>query len=274
MANNPLTSSFVEIDDDSKIRDESSRLVWSTEKVNKLIAAMDEGYTMRDHPFFDGDTKFRKADIVFEYTDWELGEIRRCAKDIIYFANTYCNVMTDEGYKRIILRPYQEKVLKSYQNNRWNIFMSARQSGKTVTSAIFLLWYMMFQYEKNALLMANKGATTKEIMDKVKAIAEDIPFFMKPGIIKKDVGTMMFDNKCRIVTQNTTKTSGIGFTIHLLFLDEFAHIQESIKRPFYENIYPTLSSSKISRAICFPADPKLLNSSKFSSVILDLFCFK
>ena len=133
MANNPLTASFTGIDDDSKIRDESSRLVWSTEKVNKLIAAMDEGYTMRDHPFFDGDIKFRKADTVFEYTDWELGEIRKCAKDIIYFANTYCKVMTDEGYKQIILRPYQKKVLKSYQENRFNVFMAARQIGKCFT---------------------------------------------------------------------------------------------------------------------------------------------
>jgi hypothetical protein len=97
--------------------------------------------------------------------------------------------------------------------------------------------------------MSNKGATTKEIMDKIKAIVEGLPFFLKPGVIKKDVMTMMFDNKCRIIGQNTTKTGGIGFTIHLLFLDEFAHIQESIKRPFYENVYPTLSSSKISRVI-------------------------
>ena len=97
--------------------------------------------------------------------------------------------------------------------------------------------------------MSNKGATTKEIMDKIKAIMEGLPFFLKPGVNKKDVMTMIFDNKCRIIGQNTTKTGGIGFTIHLLFLDEFAHIQESIKKPFYENVYPTLSSSKISRVI-------------------------
>lgn len=133
MSTNPLLSSFTGLDDDAKIRDESSRLVWSTEKINKLIAAMDEGYTMRDHPFYDGDIKFRKGDTVFEYTDWELNEIRHCAKDIIYFANTYCKVMTDEGYKQITLRPYQEKVLRSYQNNRWNIFMAARQIGKCHT---------------------------------------------------------------------------------------------------------------------------------------------
>jgi hypothetical protein len=225
------------------------RLIWTTEKVDKLLAAMEEGYNTAEHPFYEGNPDYRKGNITFEYTDEEFEELKKCAKDIVHFANHYCTVMTDEGYMKIQLRPYQEKVLRSYQDNRWNIFLAPRQIGKTITSSIFLTWYLLFHFDKNVLLMSNKGATTKEIMDKIKAIVEGLPFFLKPGVIKKDVMTMMFDNKCRIIGQNTTKTGGIGFTIHLLFLDEFAHIMESIKRPFYENVYPTLSSSKISRVI-------------------------
>lgn len=225
------------------------RLIWTTEKVDKLLVAMEEGYATAEHPFYEGDPNYKKGNIVFEYTDIEFEELKKCAKDIIHFANTYCTVMTDEGYMKINLRPYQERVLRSYQDNRWNIFLAPRQIGKTITSSIFLSWYLLFHFDKNVLLMSNKGATTKEIMDKIKVIIEGLPFFLKPGVVKKDVMTMMFDNKCRIIGQNTTKTGGIGFTIHLLFLDEFAHIMESIKRPFYENVYPTLSSSKISRVI-------------------------
>ena len=229
--------------------EQDDKIVWTTEKVEKLLASMEEGYATSDHPFYEGNPDYKKGNIVFEYTDWEYEELKKCAKDIIHFANHYCTVMTDEGYMKIQLRPYQEMVLRSYQENRWNIFLAPRQIGKTITSSIFLTWYLLFHFDKNVLLMSNKGATTKEIMDKIKAIVEGLPFFLKPGVIKKDVMTMMFDNKCRIIGQNTTKTGGIGFTIHLLFLDEFAHIQESIKKPFYENVYPTLSSSKISRVI-------------------------
>jgi hypothetical protein len=230
-------------------KEEDDRLIWTTEKVNKLLESMEEGYQATDHPFFEGNPDYKKANLAFEYSDWEFDEIKKCAKDIIHFANLYCQVMTDEGYMKIQLRPYQEMVLRSYQENRWNIFLAPRQIGKTITSSIFLTWYLLFHFDKNVLLMSNKGATTKEIMDKIKAIVEGLPFFLKPGIVKKDVMSMMFDNKCRLIGQNTTKTGGIGFTIHLLFLDEFAHIQESIKRTFYENVYPTLSSSKISRVI-------------------------
>jgi hypothetical protein len=228
---------------------DDGRVVWTCKKVDQLLASMEEGYQPTDHPFYEGDPNYKKGNIVFEYTDSEYEELKKCAKDIIYFANTYCQVMTDEGYMKIELRPYQERVLKSYQTNRWNIFLAPRQVGKTITSSIFLTWFLLFHFDKNVLLMSNKGATTKEIMDKIKAIMEGLPFFLKPGVNKKDVMSMIFDNRCRIIGQNTTKTGGIGFTIHLLFLDEFAHIQESIKRPFYENVYPTLSSSKISRVI-------------------------
>jgi len=223
---------------------DDNKLIWTTERVEKILASMEEGYQPTDHPFYEGNPDYKKGNISFEYTEWEYEELKLCAKDIIHFANTYCQVMTDEGYMKIQLRPYQEMVLRSYQNNRWNIFLAPRQIGKTITSSIFLTWFLLFHFDKNVLLMSNKGATTKEIMDKIKAIMEGLPFFLKPGVVKKDVMTMMFDNKCRIIGQNTTKTGGIGFTIHLLFLDEFAHIQESIKKPFYENVYPTLSSSK------------------------------
>jgi len=228
---------------------EDNKVIWTSAKVEKLLISMEEGYATIDHPFYEGDPNYRKGNVVFEYTDWEYAELKKCAKDIIYFANHYCTVMTDEGYMKIELRPYQEDVLRSYQANRWNIFMASRQIGKTITSSIYLTWYLLFHFDKNILLMSNKGATTKEIMDKIKAIVEGLPFFLKPGVNKKDVMTMIFDNKCRIIGQNTTKTGGIGFTIHLLFIDEFAHIPEGIKRTFYENVYPTLSSSKISRVI-------------------------
>jgi len=122
-------------------------------------------------------------------------------------------------------------------------------SHNTICSAIYIAWYLLFNFDKNALILANKGTTTKEIIDKAKIILQHVPFFMKPGIRKNDVYEMKFDNGCRLVGQNTTSKAGIGFTIHLLFLDEFAHVHHSFVDSFFENVYPTLSSSKISRII-------------------------
>jgi len=114
----------------SKNEQEDIRIVWSTEKVNQTIESMENGYNVTDHPFYDGDQNFKKSNIVFEYTEFEMSEVKRCARDIVYFANTYCQVMTDEGYMKIKCRPYQEKMLETYRDNRQVICMSSRQSGK------------------------------------------------------------------------------------------------------------------------------------------------
>lgn len=227
---------------------EATRNVWSTKSVNDLLLALDKGYRPKiSMPFYEGKQFLRKGNIVFEYTDDEISELAKCAADIVYFAEKYAVVMTDEGIQQVRLRDYQKDMLRDFQHNRFNIVLASRQMGKTVTASIFNAWYLTFNYDKTTLLLANKSESTKEIIDKAKVVIENLPFFMKPGIIKYDVMNVRSDNGCRLVGQSTTAKSGIGFTIHNLYLDEFAHVHPTIVDSFYENVYPTLSASKISR---------------------------
>jgi len=228
-------------------REESN--VWTTAKVEQLMVAIDDGYKIKSTPFHDGNPNLRKGNIVFEYSQMEISEIKRCATDICYFADNYCTVMTDNGLMTIELRDYQKRMLKQFAAERFNICLASRQVGKTICSSIFIAWYVLFNFDKNALILSNKGATTTEILDKGKTILENLPFFMKPGILKYDVFNSKFDNGCRIIGQTTTKKAAIGFTIHLLFMDEFAHIPHQFINVFYENVYPTVSASKNSKVI-------------------------
>jgi hypothetical protein len=232
--------------------DKSGNNYWSTEKVGTLIYNAEEhgiDYKDVDNPFHENDPELRKGNILFEYTEWELEEMQRCAADVVYFANKYCHVMTDEGIRQIQLRDYQIQILNQYQFHRKNVFVSPRQSGKTITSSIFLLWFLLFNYEKNAMIMANIGDTAAELMDKIKVIMKGLPFFLKPGLIVYNVMTMKFDNGCRIMAKTTTKTSSIGYTIHMLYMDEFAHINPNFINQFFKSVYPTISSSQIARVI-------------------------
>jgi hypothetical protein len=225
---------------------------WSTAKFDALIYDAEENgvdYKDVDNPFHENDPDLRKGNILFEYTEWELEEMQRCASDVVYFANKYCHVMTDEGIRQIQLRDYQIQILNQYQYHRKNVFVSPRQSGKTITSSIFLLWYLLFNYEKNAMIMANIGDTAAELMDKIKVIMKGLPFFLKPGLIVYNVMTMKYDNGCRIMAKTTTKTSSIGYTIHMLYMDEFAHINPNFINQFFKSVYPTISSSQIARVI-------------------------
>ena len=232
-----------------KISKGQEQFSWTSKKVEQLMLAIDEGYKPKSTPFYEGNPNLRKGNIVFNYTPDELREIKKCAKDIVYFANTYCTVMTDHGLQTINLRPYQEEMLRQFQAERFNVCLASRQVGKTICSSIFIAWYSVFNFDKNSLILSNKGATTREIIDKGKTILEHLPFFIKPGTLKWDVFNSKFDNGCRIIGQTTTKKAAIGFTIHLLFMDEFAHIPANFVDTFYENVYPTVSASINSKVI-------------------------
>ena len=230
---------------------ESESNYWSTKRVEELLWKVEEeglDYKQVDNPFHDGDPELKRANILWEYTNEEILEIQKCARDVTYFAK-YCQVMMDHGLDYIKLRDYQTSVLKVYQANRFNVFLAPRQVGKSIMSGVMLVWYLLFNHDKNAMLLANVGATAEELMSKIKEIIRGLPWFLKPGIVVNNVMSLKFDNGCRAIAKTTTKTSAIGFTIHFLYMDEFAHIHPNFIESFFRSTYPTVSSSKVSRII-------------------------
>ena len=84
--------------------EKNSGSIWSTERVLKLLEDAEEyGLEYKDveNPFHENEPELKAGNVIWEYTEWELEEIQRCASDVIYFANNYCNVMTDEGIQKI-----------------------------------------------------------------------------------------------------------------------------------------------------------------------------
>ena len=159
--------------------EESESNYWSTTRVNELLWKIEEqglDYKEVDNPFHDGDPELKRANILWEYTQEEILEIEKCAKDVTYFAK-YCQVMMDHGLDYIELRDYQSSVLKEYQSHRFNVFLAPRQVGKSITSAIILVWYLVFNHEKNAMILANVGSTAEELMSKLKEIVRGLPWF-------------------------------------------------------------------------------------------------
>ena len=222
----------------------AKRMVWSTKSIELAIKGIIAGKKLIANPFYEKQTSLLKGDLVFERTEEEISEWIKCKNDILYFAEKYCKLMTPEGVRHIQLRDYQKKYLRHLEKNRLSIYLSCRQSGKTTTSAIFMLHYVLFNVDKNALVLGNVGKTATEILDKVKKIYLEVPHFLKPGIYKWNMGEIVLDNGCRILTSSTTKNSAIGFTLHCCLWDEAAHIAPNIAEPFYNNVFPTITAAR------------------------------
>lgn len=162
-------------------------------------------------------------------------------------------IQTDKGIDEIVkIEKSKYKVSMfdiSLDDSNHRYYSNGILSHNTITSSIFIAWYLCFHYDRNVLVIANKMATTTEIVDKIKTVIKNVPFFLKPGSLSLGATGMKFDNGVKLYSQATTKSAALGFTIHLLYADEFAHIPENIIEPFYRSIYPTLSSSQVSRII-------------------------
>lgn len=220
------------------------RIVWSTKSIQAALDGLNAGRKLVANPFYENNTRLLKGDLVFERTQEEIEEWKKCAKDIIYFSNTYCKLMTPEGIKQIVLRDYQEEYLRHLMKCKMSIMLSARQAGKTTTSAIYMLHYMLFNTDKNALILGNKRSTACDILTKLKSIFYEIPYFLKPGIYKWNESGVSLDNGCTAFAEATTDKSGIGRTIHVCLMDEFAHVPNNILDKFYSNLLPVLTAAR------------------------------
>jgi len=239
-----------------------SRKIWTTDSVLSALDRLSIGEEINDSCFHRGDPELKAENILFQLTPKEEDEFILCSQDVTYFVEKYCKFLTDYGRQTVQLRDFQADILDTLGEEVWienledfgpkvrnYILMASRQIGKTTTISAFFAWYLCFHADRNLLIIANKQQTTTEIVDKVVQVFRGLPFFLKPGIRTIAALGLSLDNGCKLHSQATTKTASIGFTIHVLYIDEFAHINQKTVRSFWRSVYPTLSSSLISQCI-------------------------
>lgn len=219
----------------------------------------------------ESDTGYEKVHAIHKTKPYQVyilelenGKSIECADNHIVFTNglneVYVKdlkpgdkVQTDEGYscvKSITIMPYKfcmYDVEVNSINHRY--YTNGILSHNTTTISSFMSWMLIFHASRNILIAANKEDTAKEIVDKVTNIFKNLPFFLKPGCESFGKTGLILENQSKLLSTATTNTASIGFTIHCMLLDEFAHIPVNIVDNFWRSVYPTLSSSQISQCI-------------------------
>lgn len=115
---------------------------------------------------------------------------------------------------------------------------------------IYALWVACFNNYQNSVLVANKEATAIEIFRRVRLAYEELPNWLKPGVIEWGKTSMELSNGSRIGISTTTGSAARGQTINLLLIDEMAFIEpKSILEDFWRSVYPTISRSKTAKVL-------------------------
>ena len=188
-----------------------------------------------------GNPNIKKDGVVSNFNEEQVLEYARCMKDPVYFVEKYAKIISlDKGLVPFKLYPYQKKMFKHFKENRFNVVLACRQSGKSISACGYLLWFALFQSEKSIAVLANKGATAREMLARITIMLENIPFFLQPGVKALNKSNIDFSNNSRIIAAATTGSSIRGLSINLLYLDEFAFVERAAE--FYTSTYPVISS--------------------------------
>jgi hypothetical protein len=185
----------------------------------------------------------------YEYSVDEIKELFKCNEDINYFLQYVKIIHPDRG--EIVFEPYnfQKDLIIKFQNNRFNVVLSSRQSGKTTVVSVFALHYAIFNENKIVGIVSNKESSAKMILGRIKRTYELIPSWLKPGVVSYNKTSIEFDNGTQIIVSATSPDAFRGNTINLLICDELAFVPKNQSEDFFASNYPTISASKESKII-------------------------
>ena len=183
-------------------------------------------------------------------TEDQVREFVKCAQDPTYFIEHYVKIITlDRGFVQIELYPFQKQVVNDINNNRRVIVKAGRQVGKTTIIVGYILWYILFNQDKTVAILANKASTSREILARIKLAYEALPMWIQQGVKVWNKGDIELENGCRVLANSTASSAIRGFSISLLYLDEFAFVPSNIAEEFFTSVYPTISSGTTSKIL-------------------------
>ena len=197
-----------------------------------------------------GNPHLKKVNMPVSLTEDEVREFVKCSEDPIYFIERYVKIITlDKGFVNINLYPFQRQAIQDINQNRKVILKAGRQLGKTTMVVGYILWYILFNQDKFVAILANKAPTAREILSRIKIAYESLPLWIQQGVRVWNKGDIELENNCRVMATSTASSAIRGFSISLLYLDEFAFVPSNIAEDFFTSVYPTISSGETSKIL-------------------------
>ena len=194
--------------------------------------------------------RLKRINMQLSLTEDQVREYVKCANDPVYFIENYVKIITlDKGFVQIKLYPFQKEAVQDIHSNRRVIVKAGRQVGKTTMVVGYILWYVLFNEDKFVAILANKAPTAREILNRIKTAYESLPLWLQQGVKTWNKGDIELENNCRVLASSTASSAIRGYSISLLYLDEFAFVPSNIAEDFFTSVYPTISSGTQSKIL-------------------------
>lgn len=171
----------------------------------------------------------------------QMKEIIKCVNSFEYFCHKYIKILhPTKGLMPFVLYNYQRKVIRDYEQNRFNIISKFRQGGLTTVTLIWGLWRCMFDTDQQVMFLSKTDREATDIGMIVDRCVENFPAWMRPGR----------EGKWNDHLKQFTQTGGAikfyspeaarGKAVTFLIVDEAAFIPDMDKH--WKAMWPVLST--------------------------------
>ncbi len=192
---------------------------------------------------YNGNNLLRPSGVPIAFTAEQIQEWIRCRDDPIYFVTKYVRIVTlDNGLQPMNPYEFQKEIITKALTKRRLIVKTGRQAGKSTTCAVFLCHYIIFNDNKTCAILANKAATSREILSRVQNVYEYLPDWLKHGVTEWNKGSFQLENGSRILAAATSSSAIRGFSINCVAGDTLVtvmkndgNIEELTIQELYEN---------------------------------------
>lgn len=185
--------------------------------------------------FYLGNKGLPRPDQEFEWTPAMVRDMKKCGRNILYFAENFFHIVNlDRGKEKISLFKCQKRVLRSLRDNRFITLLASRQVGKTTLMTIYCLWIACFQKDQRILIVANKEQTAINIFKRVRLAYENLPNFLKPGVEEYGKTAMQLANGSSVGISTTSSDAGRGDSCNCVSGDSMVQLRDKETRVEFE----------------------------------------
>ena len=195
-----------------------------------------------------GNPNLKGIGVSVDWTPEAVKEYKKCTESPLYFIKNYVQIVNvDRGLVKFDMWDFQEDMVNHFHDERFVICKMPRQTGKSTTIISYLLHFVLFNPEVNVAILANKGAVARELLSRLQLAYEHLPKFLQQGVTVWNKGNIELENGSKILASATSGSAVRGSSFNIIFLDEFAHVPNTIAESFFTSVYPTISSGETTK---------------------------
>lgn len=174
-------------------------------------------------------------------------EYKKCAASPAYFIKKYCYIQHPQRGKILFgLYKFQEEALFNLSENDFNIILKSRQLGISTLTAAYALWLILFNSDKNVLVVATKQEVAKNLVLKVRVMYDNLPAWIinlgNANSVEDNKLSLRLTNGSQIKAVASTGDSGRSEALSMLIIDEAAFIEENRVSALWTSTSQTLAT--------------------------------